>query len=217
MSPYETKLETISIDNISLNIASLADTHQFYDPDKEAEKLGISDSMWPISGLVWPSGIVLARVISRLNLANLRVLEVGCGIGIASLIAAHNDADITASDYHPIVKPLLFRNAKENNINNLKYIHGNWNYPSSNDGKFDLIIGSDLLYETGTAEILSAYISCQLALKGEVILVDPGRRPAGEIKKTMKELGFQLNKTRLDAYGNVKTKGYFTQYNFQKG
>lgn len=216
MPTYDIKLETISIDNISLNIASLADRHQFYDPNKEAEKLGISDSMWPISGLVWPSGIVLARVINRLNLTNLSVLEVGCGIGIASLIAAYKNVDITASDYHPIVKPLLFNNAKENNIDDIKYIHGNWHHPMSNYGKFDLIIGSDLLYEIGNAEILSVYISCHLALKGRVILVDPGRRKAGKIKKAMEALGFQYTTTRLDEQGKVKNKGYFIQYTFQK-
>ena len=115
MSFYQTKRETIAINGISLNIVSLADKNQFYDPDKKAEKLGISDSMWPISGLVWPSGLVLARVVSQLNLANQSVLEVGCGIGIASLIAAYKDADITASDYHPLVETLLFKNAEDNN------------------------------------------------------------------------------------------------------
>lgn len=216
MPPYGTKLETISINGISLNIVSLADKMQFYDPDKEAEELGITDSMWPISGLIWPSGLVLAKMISRLNLANVSVLEVGCGIGIASLIAAHKNVDITASDYHPIVKALLFKNAEENNIEDIKYIHGNWHHPISNHGKFDLIIGSDLLYEAGHAEILSAYINCHLALTGYVILIDPGRRKAGKIKTAMEALGFQYKTTRLDEQGNVKKKGHFIQYTFQK-
>ncbi len=216
MPPYETKLETISIDNISLNIVSLADKRQFCDPDREAEKLGITDSMWPISGLVWPSGVVLARVINRLNLKNLSVLEVGCGIGVASLIAAHKNLDITASDYHPLVKILLVKNAKENSLDEVKYIHGNWHHPISNHGKFDLIIGSDLLYETGNAEILSVYINCHLALEGRVILVDPGRRKAGKIKRTMELLGFQYETIKLDEQGDVKKNGYFTQYTFKK-
>ena len=216
MPPYETKLETISIDSISLNIASLANRHQFFDPDKEAEKLGISDSMWPISGLIWPSGIVLARVINRLDLTKLSVLEVGCGIGLASLIAARKNVDITASDFHPLVKTLLFQNAKENNLDDVKYIHGNWHHPISNHGKFDLIIGSDLLYETSNIEILSVYINCHLALEGRVILVDPGRHKAGKIKRAMESLGFQYETTKLDNQGNTKKNGYFTQYIFQK-
>lgn len=216
MPPYETKLETISIDGISLDIASLANKNQFYDPNKEAEKLGISDSMWPISGLVWPSGIVLANVINRLDLSKSSVLEVGCGIGIASLIAASKNIDITASDYHPLVKTLLSLNAKENNLDDVKYIHGNWHHPISNHGKFDLIIGSDLLYETGNAEILSAYINFHLASEGSVILVDPGRRNAGKIKREMESLGFQYETTKLDQQGHAKKRGHFTQYIFQK-
>ena len=217
MPSYGTKLETISIDGIPLNIVSLADRNQFDDPEKEAEKLGISDSMWPISGLVWPSGLVLARVISRLNLANMSVLEVGCGIGIASLIAAYNDVNITASDYHPIVKNLLFRNAKENNIGDIKYIHGDWHYPISNHGKFDLIIGSDLLYDTHHAEILSVYINCHLSIHGRVILIDPQRRRTGKIKKAMEALGFQYETTNLDIEGKEEQKGFFIQHTFLKG
>lgn len=216
MHPYKTKLEIISIDGKSLRITSLADKHQFYDPNKEAEKLGITDSMWPISGLVWPSGLVLANVISQLDLANLKVLEVGCGIGIASLIAAKNDVDITASDYHPIVKSLLFKNAKDNNIDNIKYTHANWNHPISNLGKFDLIIGSDLLYEVGLAEILSIYIDCHLGLGGQVILIDPGRRASGKIRHSMEAVGFQYQTVKLDAAGNMKRSGRFTQYTFKK-
>jgi predicted nicotinamide N-methyase len=172
--------------------------------------------MWPISGLVWPSGLVLARVVSQLNLTNMSVLEVGCGIGIASLIAAYKDADITASDYHPLVETLLFKNAEENDIHSIKYIHGNWNYPISNHGKFDLIIGSDLLYEKAYCELLSVYINCHLAAKGKVMLIDPGRRKAGKIKKSMEDLGFQYKAIKVDEEGKVKKNGNFTQYIFQK-
>ncbi len=216
MSFYKTKQETIAINGISLNIVSLANKNQFYDPDKKAEKLGITDGMWPISGLVWPSGLVLARVVSQLNLTNLSVLEVGCGIGIASLIAAYKDADITASDYHPLVKTLLFKNAKGNDIHTIKYIHGNWNHPISNHGKFDLIIGSDLIYEAADCELLSVYINCHLAAKGKVMLIDPGRRKAGKIKKSMEGLGFQYKAIKVDEEGKVKKNGTFTQYTFQK-
>ena len=216
MSFYQTKRETIIINGISLNIVSLANKQQFYDPDKKAEKLGISDSMWPISGLVWPSGLVLAKVVSQLNLTNLSVLEVGCGIGVASLVAAYKDADITASDYHPLVETLLFKNAEDNDIQSIKYIHGNWNHPISNHGKFDLIIGSDLLYEKAYCELLSVYINCHLAANGKVMLIDPGRRKAGRIKKSMASLGFQYKAIKVDEEGKVKKNGNFTQYTFQK-
>ncbi len=216
MPPYKTKLETIPIGEISLNIVSLADKSQFYDPEKKAEKLGISESMWPISGLIWPAGLVLAKVVNQLNLSDLRVLEVGCGIGVASLIAGYKNADITASDYHPLVEPLLSKNAEDNNISGVKYVCGDWHYPDSDCRKFDLIIGSDLLYEENFCNLLSVYINYHLLESGRVILIDPGRKKAGKIKRSMESLGFQYETVKLDAEGNLNKKGYFTQYTFQK-
>ncbi len=216
MSTYKTKREIIAVNGLSLTIVSLADRRQFYDPDKTAELLGISDSMWPISGLVWPSGIVLARVVNRLDLASLRILEVGCGIALASLVAASKQANITASDYHPIVNTFLCENAQHNNLQPIKYFHGNWHHPISNHGKFDLIIGSDILYESEYCEILSVYMQCHLTKGGQIILIDPGRRKAGKIKKFMGKLGFECKTTRLDEQGDAKKKGIFTQYNFQR-
>lgn len=214
--PYGTKSENIAVNGIYLKIKSLADKSQYYDPDNEAEKLGITDSMWPISGLVWPSGVVLARIINRLDLTGISILEVGCGVAVASLIAAEKNADITASDYHPIVKKLLLDNAKENNLENIKYIHGDWKFPVSENGRFDLIMGSDLLYEPGNAEILSAYINGHLVENGRVILIDPGRRKAGKIKAQMEALGFQYETVKVDEQGVYKKNGYFTQYTFKK-
>lgn len=216
MPSYKTKLETIQVDDISLDVVSLLDKNQFYDPDGAAEKLGISDSMWPISGLIWPSGLVLAKVVNELDTSDLSILELGCGIGIASLVAAYKKADITASDFHPIVQTLLIKNAKNNNLSNVKYIHGDWNYPISSNGKFDLIIGSDLLYERDCHDTISVYIDCHLARNGKVILIDPGRRKAGKIKKAMEKLGFKYEVVRLSSAAEEKSNGYFNQYIFQK-
>lgn len=213
MSKYKTKLETIQIGNISLEIISLLDKQQFDDPGGEAEKLGISDSMWPISGLIWPSGLVLAKIVNDLDIANISILEVGCGIGLASLVAAHKNADITASDYHPIVQTFLLTNAKSNSLN-IKYVHCDWNHPIKNQEKFDLIIGSDLLYERGCHELLSSFINGRLAPKGKVILIDPGRMQARKIIAEMESLGFSHEVIRLDAEGKEKNKGYFAQYTF---
>ena len=35
------------------------------------------------------------------EIAGKRILEVGCGIGLASLVLNHRPGDITATDHHP--------------------------------------------------------------------------------------------------------------------
>ncbi|SMF14216.1 Predicted methyltransferase [Alteromonadaceae bacterium Bs31] len=216
MSSYQTKCESIVIGDSSFEITSLKDKCQFHDPDNTAEKLGISDNMWPISGLIWPSALVLAKLVQALELKGLRILEVGCGIGIASIVAASKKADITASDFHPITETLLNNNVEANKLKPIKYITGDWNYPVSTNGKFDLIIGSDLLYEREHVELLSRYIDCHMNERGKFLLIDPGRRTARKIKRAMEKLGFSNQTTRLSHEAVWKKNGYFTQYLFSR-
>ena len=66
-----------------------------------AKNLGIPSAMWPIFGLVWPSSIVLANFMLSYDYTNKRILEIGCGIGLTSLLLNNKFADISATDIHP--------------------------------------------------------------------------------------------------------------------
>ncbi|MGM3125377.1 class I SAM-dependent methyltransferase, partial [Bacillus cereus group sp. BC257] len=80
-----------------------------------AQNLGISSASWPIFGVVWPSSLVLAHHVLNLDTNNKRILEVGCGIGLSSLLLNEQMANITATDYHPEVEAVLDRNTQLNN------------------------------------------------------------------------------------------------------
>lgn len=185
MESYSTKQQTTLVHGVPYHIKSLKDKCQFFDPEGTAEALGISSAMWPISGLLWPSGIVLASIISQIPLHNIRILEVGCGIGLASLVASSKGADITASDYHPLTPSLLIDNASLNDVPAVRYFHGDWHKPITNRGVFDLIIGSDLLYDKDNLEILATFINCHLAKTGKVILIEPRRGHANKFVKLL--------------------------------
>ncbi|MFL0798090.1 MAG: methyltransferase domain-containing protein [Cellvibrionaceae bacterium] len=216
MASYKTRTQSIVIAGTSFEITSLKDKSQFYDPEGEAEKIGISSAMWPIFGLVWPSSVVLAKIINGFDLGNKRILEVGCGIAVASIVAASKSADVTASDYHPFTETFLTKNVDANKIAPIKYFHGDWRYPITGEGKFDLIVGSDLLYEAMHAEQLATFIHCHLSQDGIVILVDPGRRTANKIKKSMAVLGFKCLLEIIDNEGFIKKGGGFKKYQFSR-
>ncbi|MFV9473283.1 hypothetical protein ACM5Q9_02520 [Advenella sp. RU8] len=56
--PYKTKLRTIHIPGQApLEIFTLLDKQQFYDPKGAAERLGICSAAWPLFGMLWPSGL----------------------------------------------------------------------------------------------------------------------------------------------------------------
>ena len=75
----------------------LRDNQQFSDPQGEAKNLGIYDSAKPLFGVWWPSSLVLANYMLDYDIAGKRILEVGCGIGLSSLVLNHRQAEITAT------------------------------------------------------------------------------------------------------------------------
>ena len=104
MPGYRTKQEQIAIAGVDdLVIRSLLDRQQFADADGAAERLGISSAGWSLFGLLWPSGAQLAaRLGARPVTPGERILEIGCGLALASLVGHRRGADVTASDRHPL-------------------------------------------------------------------------------------------------------------------
>ncbi len=211
MPGYLTKQESIAVKGVDdLIIRSLLDKQQFADPLGEAERLGISSAVWPLFGLLWPSGAHLAaRMAIRPVLAGERILEIGCGLGLASLVSHRRGANVTASDCHPLAPDFLLENVRLNDLPPMKYCHGQWNPPElaegeiaiervSVQGQFDLIIGSDVLYERDTKATLAGFIGLHAAPDAEVWIVDPDRANRPAFNKQMAALGFVMREERLD-------------------
>ena len=206
MSGYLTKQETIAVaGEADLVIRSLLDRQQFADPLGVAERLGISSSNWPLFGLLWPSAAHLAaRLALRPVVAGERILEIGCGLALASLVGHRRGADVTASDCHPLTESFLLENLRLNGLGPMKYRRGQWGVAAGRlatdvQGCFDLIIGSDLLYERDADDTLVAFIARHAAPRAEVWIVDPdrGNRPA--FNRGMASQGFDHHEQRLTA------------------
>ncbi len=191
MPPIRVRYQTIELDDTDIHVRSLRDNQQFSDESGEAEKLGISSASWPLFGVVWPSSVVLAHLMLSYEIAGLRVLEVGCGIGLSSLVLNHRQADITATDYHPSADAFLQKNALLNGDEPIPFVRTGWADAPTNLGLFDLIVGSEILYEVSHSGLLSAFIDQHAKAKCEVIIVDPGRGERGRFNRKMAELGYE--------------------------
>lgn len=185
------RYQTIEIQNEDIHLRTLKDTQQFYDKNNKAENLGISSASWPIFGVIWPSSEVLANYLYDYDLKDKRILEVGCGIGLVSLALNKLDADITATDYHPEAGNFLDVNTKLNEDEKIPFVRASWDDNYNEElGKFDLIVGSDLLYERDHVPLLSNFINEHAAPNCKAILANPSRGHQGRFNKQMEELGF---------------------------
>jgi predicted nicotinamide N-methyase len=190
-------METVSFGEFDIQVRTLRDVQEFRDDDGEAAALGISSASWSLFGVVWDSGRALAQLMTDFDVAGRRVLEVGCGIGLASLVLNHRGADITASDYHPEAGVFLAENVALNGGPAIPFVRAGWfDSEVAGLGQFDLIIGSDLLYEDEHVGGLAGFIDRHARPTCEAVIIDAGRGYSGRFSKRMVELGFEYSPAR---------------------
>jgi SAM-dependent methyltransferase len=195
---YATQIENYTLGGEAFTIRALLDRQQFSDPDGAAAALGITSATWPIFGMVWPSSLILAEHVAQLQLEpSCRVLEAGCGLALASLVLHRRGIDVTATDVHPEVPDFLRENLLLNHLPPMPCVAGDWaNLHDSRLGCFNLVIGSDLLYDRDQPAQLAGFIDRHTQRKARVILVDAdrGNRPA--FTRALQAAGFTLETER---------------------
>jgi predicted nicotinamide N-methyase len=210
---YLVKFETITGAGDDLALRSLLDRVQYHDPDGDAERAGIPPASWPLFGLLWPSGHVLAGLMQRFELGGKRVLELGCGLGLASLVVHRRGGDVTASDCHPLARGFLTENLRLNGLTPMKYCDAHWSRANPHLGRFDLIIGSDVLYDREQPEALSQFIDRHSETDVEVLIVDPGRGNQGRFSRHMRVLGYSHDASQVRCLPDgVPYKGQLHRY-----
>jgi predicted nicotinamide N-methyase len=132
--------------------------------------------MAPYWTVFWRSGVALARELETVELRGLRVVELGCGLGVPSIAAARAGADVLATDTHTEAIALVERNARANGAT-IETAIADWMEPDEliRRGPFDIALASDVLYERQSVAPLLGLLP---RLAPEAWLADPGRPAA---------------------------------------
>ena len=173
----------------------LSDTQQFADPDGHSARIGISSAQWSLFGQVWPAGRLLAQAMHRFDIDGKRIMEIGCGIGLASLVLKRRGADVVATDVHPLAEVFLAYNAALNDLSALHYRQLRWHQPLPALGRFNVIIASDVLYERGQAELLADVITRHARPQSKLVFTDPGRGHSGGFTRLLAKQGFDVTES----------------------
>ena len=128
---------TVCVRDLELSILRPADPEALLDEDAFAR-----DEFLPYWAELWPAGLALAHAMP-MQLRGVGVVELGCGLGLPSLVAASRGADVVAVDWAGDAVALLRRNAERNGVL-LRVEEADWR---SYSGSFDLVLASDVLYE----------------------------------------------------------------------
>jgi predicted nicotinamide N-methyase len=141
---------------------------------------------------VWNSGLLLGRLLEAIVetdptwLQGRKIAEVGCGAGLVSLMCSHWGADsVWATDGNPVAVRLTGANFERNHVQYSTQVEaaGNvvaemkWDQlevPVEWMGKADLVVGSDLTYNSGAWRVLAETMESLLSPKGIVIYLSLG-------------------------------------------
>jgi len=216
MSPIRYLYRTIEFDTMDIHVKTLRDKQQYDEKYDTNPTLGICSANWSLFGVIWPSSQILANLMNNYNIENKRILEVGCGIALSSLVLNHRDADITTTDFNPEVQNFLNENVRINEGSIIPFECANWANSDDSLGKFDLIIGSDILYEQFHLEDLSRFLNEHANESCEIIIVDPGRGNHAKFTKMMVALGYihsQSEPLNTEEYLDEPFNGQIIKYN----
>ena len=203
--PLRFRYHTYEFGKRDIHLRALRDSQQFRDPTGSAEELGISAANWSLFGVVWDSSQVLANLMAEYDIEGLRILEVGCGLALSSLVLNQRGADITATDYHPEAEGYLEINTGLNDGETIPFIRTGWEDADSGLGTFDLIIGSVVLYESEHYSQLASFVDAHSNASSKTIIVDPGRKQHARFSKVMVTNGFTHTQQ------TVKDSNYLTK------
>lgn len=162
----------------------------------------LKDEQMPYWAEIWPAAVTLSHVLmEEMELAGRSVIELGAGVGMASIAAARNGARVVSTDYSTEALRFVTYNALRNGVS-LDTGRLDWRMVRS-DEKFDIVIAADVLYERVNLLPIVTAIETLLAPGGAAYIADPRRRLAEQFLELVRENGFSVTASEMhDAVGD---------------
>jgi len=189
---YELVDEPIPVGPLRVHFTRVADPDKVLDElcqridryEKETGQRVNDDSLGlPYWAELWESSIAIGAYIARdsgILVREKRVIDLGCGMGLAGTVARMFEAQVLFADIEP--ECLIFAR-----LNGLRYAEKDadievqrvdWQKDDLRR-KFDVILGADVLYDRAQWPFLEPFFRRHLAPGGTILLGEPGR-PSGE-------------------------------------
>lgn len=174
-----------------------------------------ADEYIPYWSELWPASRMLAKAILREPWekyptppgGKLHALEVGCGLGLAGIAALSRGLRVTFSDIDELAVEFAAANARLNGFHDFDTAAIDLRSPPPT--RYQVLLGSDLLYEPRMVEPVVNFIATMLAPGGVCLIADPDRISARPFRWAAENAGLSVAATfaRAGEPGGERTKG----------
>ena len=206
--------DTVLLDGLTLKIDRPRGSDMLFD-HPAVRAAYAADSYMPYWADLWPAARMLAKTILKESWekyekpasGKLHALEVACGLGLAGIVALHRGLKVTFSDIDELAVHYAALNARLNGYKDFTTAAIDLRSPPNE--KYDIILGSDLLYEPRLVEPVIAFIQDVLAPAGVCFLADPDRESAKPFRWAAESAGLRVEASfaRAGEPGGERTKG----------
>ena len=160
----------------------------------------VRDARLPYWADVWPSSRVLARALAGESGAGRTLLELGAGLGLATIGAMRAGYDVLASDYYDDALLFTRANAWRTLKREPRTRMIDWRDLPADLGTADRVVAADVLYEDRYPPLVANVIARALAPGGVATIADPGRPMVEQFFELLPSLGLMLRNTEMVSY-----------------
>ena len=107
--------------------------------------------------------------------ARSRALEIGCGLGLAGLVAMARGMRVQFSDYDRTPLEFVARSAAENRFDGDRFMTRLLDWRNLPDERFPVILGADVIYEVRLVPLVAGVLAAMLAPGGVGLIASPYR------------------------------------------
>lgn len=165
---YNLEWAPIQVGPVKLEILQIRDLEDYLVSNIEAQ--GLSLENFPYWAMVWDAALILADFLVKQEPQQGRqILELGAGLGFAGLCAAARGHQVVLTDNIPDALAFARLSIQRNNLTCARAEFLDWQTPTL-EGRYDWIVGSDILYETENFKPLKDLFGRYLKPGGKIYL-----------------------------------------------
>lgn len=186
---------TLEFNGQRIRLARPADPDRLLD-DPQVLDWNRRDDYMPYWAYLWPGAYLLAEVVAcepwpppAADSGAPPVLEIGCGLGLAGLVAMARGRVVQFTDYDRAPLEFVALSAVENGFDPTRFATRRLDWRALPDERFSLILGADVIYEAPLVPLVANLLDALLAPAGLGLIASPYRVAAERFPAELAALG----------------------------